>query len=155
IDVCNNNNVARDDQRAGQCMRSKQDLVCFDSPLPATHPHLLQRLPSLSLELTDGAVIEWNPESYLFQENQTRKLPFTLHPHTPWIAVVFSVWCSALENNRRSQTILGMSFLKQKQVIFDRENSMIGFVSADCPVHKSRVIIDDDQQDASRLSAGI
>lgn len=73
------------------------------------------RMPSMTLKFRNGAAIEWLPENYLFE-----KAP--------------RVWCSAIEKNQRRQTILGMSFLKQKRVIFDRENNQIGFVSARCPL---------------------
>eukprot|EP01056_Protomagalhaensia_sp_Gyna25_P000698 Protomagalhaensia_sp_Gyna_25__697@NODE_1327_length_1941_cov_80_285489_g1059_i0_p2_GENE_NODE_1327_length_1941_cov_80_285489_g1059_i0NODE_1327_length_1941_cov_80_285489_g1059_i0_p2_ORF_typecomplete_len196_score33_58TAXi_C/PF14541_6/8_8e08Asp/PF00026_23/0_00048Asp/PF00026_23/3_5e03_NODE_1327_length_1941_cov_80_285489_g1059_i012511838 len=70
------------------------------------------------VDLGNEGVIEWQANSWLFRKSD-------------------KVWCSALEDNRRAQTILGMSFMKNKEVIFDRDNSYIGFVSASCPKHEA------------------
>lgn len=52
--------------------------------------------------------MEWKAHSYLHRRARTK------------------VWCAAVDDNKRSNSIFGMSFMKQKNVIFDRERDLIG-----------------------------
>ncbi|XP_055388798.1 aspartic protease 5-like [Condylostylus longicornis] len=62
-----------------------------------------------------GAVVEWKAHSYLHRRAKTK------------------VWCVAVDDNGRESSILGMSFMKHNNIIFDRERDLIGFVEANCP----------------------
>eukprot|EP01057_Protomagalhaensia_wolfi_P006096 Protomagalhaensia_wolfi_Nauph_80__6095@NODE_865_length_1931_cov_35_249471_g652_i0_p1_GENE_NODE_865_length_1931_cov_35_249471_g652_i0NODE_865_length_1931_cov_35_249471_g652_i0_p1_ORF_typecomplete_len575_score79_01Asp/PF00026_23/2_9e23Asp/PF00026_23/2_7e14TAXi_N/PF14543_6/3_8e31TAXi_C/PF14541_6/4_4e03TAXi_C/PF14541_6/1_7e03TAXi_C/PF14541_6/1_3e19_NODE_865_length_1931_cov_35_249471_g652_i0781802 len=114
LDLCKRNNSLQPEERAGECSPGRSDLICFRFENdPETE---LPKIPSFMVDLGNEGVIEWQANSWLFRKSE-------------------KVWCSALEDNRRAQTILGMSFMKNKEVIFDRDNSYIGFVSASCPKH--------------------
>eukprot|EP01055_Gregarina_sp_Pseudo9_P002273 Gregarina_sp_Pseudo_9__2272@NODE_25_length_5633_cov_38_635860_g23_i0_p1_GENE_NODE_25_length_5633_cov_38_635860_g23_i0NODE_25_length_5633_cov_38_635860_g23_i0_p1_ORF_typecomplete_len568_score127_86Asp/PF00026_23/1e37TAXi_N/PF14543_6/4_5e30TAXi_C/PF14541_6/5_8e03TAXi_C/PF14541_6/1_7e20_NODE_25_length_5633_cov_38_635860_g23_i025894292 len=114
LDLCKRNSQLPAHEKAGDCAPGRSDLVCFrfDGD-PETE---LKKIPSFMVDLGNGGVVEWGANSWLFRKSE-------------------KLWCSAIENNRRAQTILGMSFMKNKEVIFDRDNSYIGFVSAMCPSH--------------------
>lgn len=53
-------------------------------------------------------MVEWKARSYLHRRSKGPD------------------WCLAVDDNRRSSTILGLSFMKGRNVIFDREKDLIG-----------------------------
>eukprot|EP01054_Gregarina_sp_Poly1_P009864 Gregarina_sp_Poly_1__9863@NODE_638_length_7016_cov_129_114693_g487_i0_p1_GENE_NODE_638_length_7016_cov_129_114693_g487_i0NODE_638_length_7016_cov_129_114693_g487_i0_p1_ORF_typecomplete_len572_score50_87Asp/PF00026_23/7_7e39TAXi_N/PF14543_6/5_6e30TAXi_C/PF14541_6/4_1e03TAXi_C/PF14541_6/1_3e20_NODE_638_length_7016_cov_129_114693_g487_i047756490 len=114
LELCKRNNQLPSSQRAGDCSPGRSDLICFRFDQDVDKQ--LRKIPSFMVDLGNGGVIEWSARSWLFRKSE-------------------NLWCSAIEDNRRKQTILGMSFMKNKEVIFDRDNSYIGFVAADCPSH--------------------
>ncbi|CDJ52399.1 radial spoke 3 protein, putative [Eimeria brunetti] len=42
-------------------------------------------------------------------------------------------WCDGLDDNRMQESVLGLSFFKHKQIIFDRDSNRIGAIGAYCP----------------------
>lgn len=114
LDLCKRNNQLAPSEKAGECSPGRSDLICFRFDNEPESE--LKKIPSFMVEIGNGGVIEWASNSWLFRKSDR-------------------LWCSAIENNRRAQTILGMSFMKNKEVIFDRDNSYIGFVAAKCPPH--------------------
>lgn len=75
--------------------------------------------PFLSISLQGGAVVRWPPHAYLFR----RQDPM--------------LWCNAFaDNGADSDTVLGVSWMLHKDVIFDLRNSRLGVVEADCPQHR-------------------
>lgn len=77
----------------------------------------MKDIPSVSFKTEGGAVVEWGPRSYLYKGHHG--------------------WCTAIDNNRSKSSLLGMSFMKNKNVIFDRDRDRIGVVDADCPEYRS------------------
>jgi hypothetical protein len=45
-----------------------------------------------------------------------------------------SVYCLEVYNNGASSSIFGQNFFIGKDIIFDRTNERVGFVSADCDI---------------------
>eukprot|EP01053_Blabericola_migrator_P011644 Blabericola_migrator_1__11643@NODE_700_length_6820_cov_37_868651_g509_i0_p2_GENE_NODE_700_length_6820_cov_37_868651_g509_i0NODE_700_length_6820_cov_37_868651_g509_i0_p2_ORF_typecomplete_len569_score53_36Asp/PF00026_23/6_9e24Asp/PF00026_23/8_3e17TAXi_N/PF14543_6/1_6e31TAXi_N/PF14543_6/8_7e03TAXi_C/PF14541_6/6_5e03TAXi_C/PF14541_6/5_1e20_NODE_700_length_6820_cov_37_868651_g509_i050306736 len=119
IDLCKRNNGLPEDVKAGDCRQGRSDLICFHFTDGQTVEKELNKIPSFIVDIGNDGIIEWSPRSWLFRKTER-------------------IWCSAIEDNRRAQTILGMSFMKNKEVIFDRDNSYIGFVAADCPHHDAQ-----------------
>ncbi|KFG32859.1 aspartyl protease ASP5, partial [Toxoplasma gondii GAB2-2007-GAL-DOM2] len=56
----------------------------------------------------------WWPEGYLYRRTG-------------------GYFCDGLDDNRVSASVLGLSFFKNKQVLFDREQDRVGFAAAKCP----------------------
>lgn len=72
------------------------------------NPTAYDRLPVFLFHLHGGAIVQWKAYSYLYR----RENPTT--------------WCVAIDVSTQSQSILGMSFMKRKNVIFDRGRKLIG-----------------------------
>ncbi|CRH01164.1 plasmepsin V, putative [Plasmodium relictum] len=70
-------------------------------------------LPDIYIILSDNYKIQWKPESYLYKKE--------------------SFWCKGIEKQVNNKAIFGLTFFKNKQVIFDIENHKIGFVDSNCP----------------------
>eukprot|EP00922_Rhytidocystis_sp_ex-Travisia-forbesii_P034723 GHVS01051563.1.p1 GENE.GHVS01051563.1~~GHVS01051563.1.p1 ORF type:complete len:641 (-),score=99.04 GHVS01051563.1:1256-3109(-) len=70
-------------------------------------------LPTMKVSLGDVS-IDWLPDSYLYYSSNNR-------------------WCLGIAREHSTNTVLGMSFFKNKHVIFDRGENKIGFVVASCP----------------------
>jgi len=72
--------------------------------------------PSLALTFIGGEVVQWPPRAYLFQREDP------------------SLWCHAFaDNGAQSDTVLGVSWMIHKDVIFDLEHSRLGVAEALCP----------------------
>eukprot|EP00920_Eleutheroschizon_duboscqi_P006976 GHVT01016197.1.p1 GENE.GHVT01016197.1~~GHVT01016197.1.p1 ORF type:complete len:822 (+),score=175.58 GHVT01016197.1:1111-3576(+) len=94
-----------------QCERQEGSRPCWRAE---NVDELEQFLPVFKLKFGDGVQVDWHPRSYLYlRSNQ--------------------YWCEAVDDNHLPSTVLGMSFFKQKQIIFDREENRVGFVDAVCP----------------------
>ncbi|CRG94957.1 plasmepsin V, putative [Plasmodium gallinaceum] len=70
-------------------------------------------LPDIYVIMSDNYKIRWKPESYLYKKE--------------------SFWCKGIEKQVNNKAIFGLTFFKNKQVIFDIENYKIGFVESNCP----------------------
>lgn len=93
--------------------KTSSDQLCWNIENPQTD---FKHAPSFLLTLGSGAIVEWGPESYLHRRAKT------------------NTWCLAVDDNLSRTSILGMSFLKGQDVIFDRERDLVGFVRAACKV---------------------
>jgi len=49
-----------------------------------------------------------------------------------------TTWCLAFQQGGATQTVLGISFMMHKDVVFDLGQSRIGLVPAECPSYKER-----------------
>ncbi|EUD69161.1 hypothetical protein C922_00024 [Plasmodium inui San Antonio 1] len=75
----------------------------------------LEGLPDLFVTLSKNYKMKWQPHSYLYKKE--------------------SFWCKGIEKQVNNKPILGLTFFKNRQVIFDIEKNRIGFVDANCPSH--------------------
>ena len=81
----------------------------------------LDRLfPHMEVVFADGTRFLWRPRSYFYSKGSAAR------------------WCVAIDNNYSSETVLGMSFLKNNDIIFDRDNNQIGLAHANCPLYLAR-----------------
>eukprot|EP00923_Selenidium_pygospionis_P054654 GHVN01095235.1.p1 GENE.GHVN01095235.1~~GHVN01095235.1.p1 ORF type:complete len:575 (-),score=65.09 GHVN01095235.1:281-1855(-) len=96
-----------------RCHPHERGRPCWDLPNGLAD---IEGIPSFSFTTVGGATVEWGPRSYLYRGRKGR-------------------WCVAIDENRSRTSLLGMSFMKNMNVIFDRERDRIGFVAADCPNH--------------------
>lgn len=77
------------------------------------------KFPPLTIVFEGGARVEWTPRGYLFQRGEP------------------SLWCHAFaENGGDSDTVLGVSWMLHKDVIFDLPGSRLGVVEARCPEYR-------------------
>lgn len=77
-----------------------------------------RRFPVLTIIFSSSVSVEWTPEAYLFQRGDPK------------------LWChSFAENGAETNTVLGVSFMLYKDVIFDLQSFRLGVVSAACPEH--------------------
>ncbi|CEL95593.1 unnamed protein product [Vitrella brassicaformis CCMP3155] len=75
----------------------------------------LDTFPVFRITFKGGGTIHWRAHSYLFPKPPSKK------------------WCLAIDDNRKHDTVLGMSFMVQRDVIFDRTEDRVGFADAACP----------------------
>ncbi|KJP89938.1 hypothetical protein AK88_00394 [Plasmodium fragile] len=75
----------------------------------------LEGLPDLFVTLSNNYKMKWQPHSYLYKKE--------------------SFWCKGIEKQINNKPILGLTFFKNRQVIFDIQKNRIGFVDANCPSH--------------------
>lgn len=74
--------------------------------------------PGLALSFDGGVLVTWPARAYLFQRGDP------------------SLWCQAFASNGQdANTVLGISWMLHKDVIFDLKGRRLGIVEADCPQH--------------------
>ncbi|SBS86192.1 plasmepsin V, putative (PMV) [Plasmodium ovale curtisi] len=73
----------------------------------------LDGLPTIYITISDNYKLVWKPYSYLYKKE--------------------TFWCKGIEKQVNNKPILGLTFFKNKQIIFDLKNSKIGFVESNCP----------------------
>ncbi|SCO93815.1 plasmepsin V, putative [Plasmodium malariae] len=72
-------------------------------------------LPDIYITISDNKKLLWKSDSYLYKKE--------------------NFWCKGIEKQVNNKPILGLTFFKNKQVIFDIKNNKIGFVESNCPTH--------------------
>jgi len=66
-----------------------------------------------------GVLVHWSPQSYLYQRGETNK------------------WCRAYASNGdMRQTVLGATWMLNRDVILDFQTQMVGIAEANCPSHR-------------------
>lgn len=75
------------------------------------------RFPPIRFHFEGGAAVDWSPRGYL-QRQGTRGL-----------------WCQSFMSSPAEQTVLGISWMQHKDVIFDLTNKRLGIAPAKCPEH--------------------
>lgn len=85
------------------CIKIIDNVQCWKS---------LDGLPTIYV-IVDQQIIPWKANSYLYKKD--------------------TFWCRGIEKQVHNKTILGLSFFKHKQVIFDLENFKVGFAESNCP----------------------
>merc|ERR550525_343600 len=75
--------------------------------------------PNLSLAFSNNVVVRWPRHAYLFRRGEP------------------SLWCHAFaDNGVEPDTVLGVSWMLHKDIIFDLERSRLGVAEARCPEHR-------------------
>jgi hypothetical protein len=92
-----------------------------------------QWFPTLALEFDDGQQIEWPAHRYLHRRGDP------------------NVWCQTFMENNLDQTVLGISWMIHKDIIFDLTPSQqrLGVAEARCPDHIHRMPTDLEEEKAS------
>jgi len=75
------------------------------------------KFPILRVQFQGNAQVEWEPEVYLHERGER------------------GIWCYTFMENNLYQTVLGISWMLHKDVVFDIAHSRIGFAKAYCPEH--------------------
>ncbi|SOV81180.1 plasmepsin V [Plasmodium sp. gorilla clade G3] len=91
-------------QNENLCIKIVDGVQCWKS---------LENLPNLYITLSNNYKMIWKPSSYLYKKE--------------------SFWCKGLEKQVNNKPILGLTFFKNKQVIFDLQQNRIAFVESKCP----------------------
>lgn len=63
--------------------------------------------------------VDWEPKDYFYEISENN-------------------YCYAFFNNGGSSSVLGASFMKGKDVLFDIENKLIGFAKSDCDYYSGK-----------------
>ncbi|XP_026194482.1 aspartyl protease family protein 1 [Cyclospora cayetanensis] len=93
------------------CQREKDGRPCWRA---TSDSFLASQLPVIKLTFQEGQSISWAPQSYLYRRTG-------------------GFWCDGLDDNHAQESVLGLSFFKHKQIIFDREEHRLGAINARCP----------------------
>eukprot|EP00405_Crypthecodinium_cohnii_P053789 CAMPEP_0206601688 /NCGR_PEP_ID=MMETSP0325_2-20121206/46812_1 /ASSEMBLY_ACC=CAM_ASM_000347 /TAXON_ID=2866 /ORGANISM="Crypthecodinium cohnii, Strain Seligo" /LENGTH=623 /DNA_ID=CAMNT_0054113775 /DNA_START=136 /DNA_END=2008 /DNA_ORIENTATION=- len=99
-----------------------------------TEPRLF---PSVSMAFENGAEVDWHGNQYLFRRSDP------------------SLWCIAFADNGAdaSTTILGVSWLVHKDIIFDLSHDRLGVVPANCPENRRIPGVHSSHSDSDKLEA--
>ncbi|GAB67827.1 aspartic protease PM5, partial [Plasmodium cynomolgi strain B] len=92
--------------KENMCVKIVEGVQCWKS---------LEGLPDLFVTLSKNYKMKWQPHSYLYKKE--------------------SFWCKGIEKQVNNKPILGLTFFKNRQVIFDLQKNRIGFVDSNCPSH--------------------
>merc|ERR1719203_214681 len=74
--------------------------------------------PSIGLHFDNDIRIDWRPSEYLQERDDS------------------GIWCSTFLQNNVFQTVLGISFMLHRDVIFDLSGDRLGVAAANCPEHR-------------------
>lgn len=88
---------------------------CFGNNYgPENETQFYSSWPLIELKFDNGNILEWEPQSYLYKES--------------------GLYCFAIEEIE-DRFILGLSFIKGHDILFDRQNNQVSFVKANCTHH--------------------
>eukprot|EP00743_Colponemidia_sp_Colp-15_P008523 GILK01009271.1.p1 GENE.GILK01009271.1~~GILK01009271.1.p1 ORF type:complete len:558 (-),score=40.79 GILK01009271.1:325-1962(-) len=93
---------------------SKQACYVMSSGDANTTAARIQTFPVLDV-IFEGIAVKWRPSEYLYSPNN-----------------VGDVFCLGIDDNGPTGTVLGGIFMREFDIIFDRQNKRIGFARADC-----------------------
>lgn len=82
-------------------------------------PDAIDQFPTLRFKFPEGAHIDWGPKSYLHDRGD-------------------QAWCLAFQESQATQTVLGISFMLHKDLVFDLAHGRLGVADADCPQHREQ-----------------
>ncbi|CDW82204.1 aspartic protease pm5 [Stylonychia lemnae] len=88
---------------------------CFkydENQFPEGPLKYFESFPVINL-LVEGAQISWYPSEYLYREQG-------------------NLYCMAVQSSKRNQLLLGGTFMRQQNFIFDIENNRVGVARAQC-----------------------
>lgn len=97
------------------CEATRESEECWRLNDPLGSPTMF---PTLRMAFQGGAQFDWLPSGGYLQERGEQ-----------------GVWCQTFMENSLYQTVLGISWMLHKDVVFDLENGRLGVVRADCPEH--------------------
>ncbi|CAA9989379.1 plasmepsin V, putative [Plasmodium knowlesi strain H] len=95
-------------EKENMCVKIVEGVQCWK---------YLDGLPDLFVTLSNNYKMKWQPHSYLYKKE--------------------NFWCKGIEKQVNNKPILGLTFFKNRQVIFDIQKNRIGFVDANCPYHST------------------
>jgi hypothetical protein len=102
------------------CGASREGSECWRLRDPLAGP---VHFPTLQMQFGSGLEVAWPADGYL-------------HPRGD-----FGVWCHTFMENTIFQTVLGISFMIHKDMIFDLARSRLGVAEARCPEHRRQTEI--------------
>lgn len=82
-------------------------------------PDAINQFPPLRFEFPEGAHIDWWPKSYMQDRGD-------------------ETWCLAFQKSTVTQTVLGISFMLHKDLVFDLAKGRLGVADADCPQYREQ-----------------
>jgi hypothetical protein len=91
---------------------------CWRLANPAEGPI---HFPTIKFQFARGIDVDWDAKGYLHQRGQP------------------GVWCQTFMQNSLFQTVLGISWMIHRDVIFDIKHGQLGVASANCPEHHKNV----------------
>jgi len=92
-------------REGGECWRLRDDSYGPD------------QFPTIRFHFQGGAEVDWSPRAYMHERG------------------VQGVWCQTFMENNLYQTVLGISWMLHKDVIFDLASGRLGVARANCPEH--------------------
>jgi len=90
---------------------------CWRLNNPAEGP---KRFPLIKFQFARGVEVDWDANGYLYQRGQP------------------GVWCQTFMPNSLFQTVLGISWMIHRDIIFDIKHGQLGVASAKCPEHHTK-----------------
>jgi hypothetical protein len=100
----------------GACGARREGDDCWRLEKYATDP---RNFPDLWMTFQGGVRVRWPPQAYMFRR------------------VDPSLWCQAFaDNGPELNTVLGVSWMLHKDVIFDLKRSLLGVAEAVCPEYR-------------------
>merc|ERR1712196_635802 len=84
----------------------------------------LWRFPTLEVHFAGGLKTLWHPGTYLQRKN----------PDGNW-HVNGSLWCTAFKDGKGRQVVLGATWMRDHEIIFDLVHGRLGVADAECPRH--------------------
>jgi len=97
------------------CGATKEGVDCWRLAEPLGRP---DEFPKLTLHFGEGIRVDWPPDGYLHERGET------------------GVWCQTFAENNIFQTVLGISWMIHKDIIFDLAHNQLGVARAACPEHR-------------------
>lgn len=91
------------------------DSQCWRLHSPEEGPRLF---PPLRMQFAHGVTVDWPPHGYLHQRGSP------------------GLWCQTFMENNLYQTVLGISWMIHKDIIFDVAGGKLGVAQAKCPEHR-------------------
>jgi len=98
----------------GGCEATRSGTECWRLLDPQAEP---AAFPTLQMKFRGGSVTAWAPTDYLHMRGEQ------------------GVWCQTFMKNNLNQTVLGISWMLHKDIIFDLQHSRLGVADAYCPEH--------------------
>jgi len=96
------------------CGATREGSECWRLDDEAYGPDLF---PTIRFHFQGGTNVDWSPRGYLHERG------------------IQGVWCQTFMENNLYQTVLGISWMLHKDVIFDLATSRLGVAKANCPEH--------------------
>jgi len=99
------------------CGATKEGVDCWRLAEPLGQP---DGFPKLTFHFGEGSQVDWLPDGYLHERGET------------------GVWCQTFAENNIFQTVLGISWMIHKDIIFDLAHNQLGVAQAACPEHRKQ-----------------
>jgi hypothetical protein len=97
------------------CGAQREGSECYRLVNPIAGP---DQFPALRMQFGTGLEVVWPADGYLHQRGE------------------LGVWCQTFMENNLFQTVLGISWMIHKDIIFDLARGRLGVAQATCPEHR-------------------